>query len=254
VTLSFEEAAFGVKKEITFQRLETCADCSGSGAKKGTKAETCSVCHGTGSVNVVRNTGFMRMQTQRECSACGGTGKIIKEKCSACSGNGFLRKRKTLEVNIPAGIDEGERVSVSGQGNCGRNGGPYGDLIIVVNIRPHPIFERRGTNIYCEVPITFVEAALGANIIVPTLEGKAEIKIPEGTQTGSVFSLKEKGIPGIRNKTRGTLFVTVNIEVPRNLTSAQKEALQKFGDACDNKNYAKKQSFFEKLNDKFKKK
>ena len=247
LTITFEEAAFGCKKEITYSRIENCSDCGGSGAAKGTTAETCPTCHGTGSVRVSQSTAFGTMQTVRPCSACRGKGKIIKTPCPTCKGAGSIKKQKRIEFNIPAGIADGERVLLRGQGCVGENGGPAGDLIIMVSVKPHNFFERRANNLYCEIPITFVEATLGGKVEVPTLEGKSEFSVPEGTQTGTVFCLKGKGIQSTNGGSRGNLYVTVNVEVPKNLTQKQKEALMAFGDSCDIKNYSKKKSFFDKF-------
>ena len=247
LTITFEEAAFGCKKEITYSRMEACSECGGSGAAKGTSAETCRTCNGTGSVRVTQNTAFGTMQTVRPCSACHGKGKIITTPCSACKGSGSVKKQKRIEFNIPAGIADGERMLLRGQGGMGVNGGPSGDLIILIAVKPHSFFERRGNNLYCEMPITFVDAALGAKVEVPTLEGKSEFSIPEGTQTGTVFSLKGKGIQSTNGTGRGNLYVTVNIEVPKNLTQKQKDILASFGESCDLKNYGKKKSFFDKF-------
>lgn len=187
------------------------------------------------------------MQTVRPCSACRGKGKIIKTPCPTCKGAGSIKKQKRIEFNIPAGIADGERVLLRGQGCVGENGGPAGDLIIMVSVKPHNFFERRANNLYCEIPITFVEATLGGKVEVPTLEGKSEFSVPEGTQTGTVFCLKGKGIQSTNGGSRGNLYVTVNVEVPKNLTQKQKEALMAFGDSCDIKNYSKKKSFFDKF-------
>ncbi len=247
ITITFEEAAFGCKKEITYSRMESCPECGGSGAAKGTTAETCRTCNGTGSVRVSQNTAFGTMQTVRPCSACHGEGKIIKTPCGTCKGSGSVKKQKRIEFSIPAGIADGERILLRGQGGMGQKGGPAGDLIVMVSVKPHNFFERRGNNLYCEMPITFVEATLGGKVEVPTLEGKSEFTVPEGTQTGTVFCLKGKGIQNTNGSGRGNLYVTVNIEVPKNLTQKQKDALIAFGDSCDIKNYSKKKSFFDKF-------
>ena len=247
VFISFEEAAFGCKKEISFERTEKCASCGGSGAKKGSKPETCPTCGGSGQVRVNQRTPFGVMQSVRTCDACGGKGKLIKDPCPDCRGNGYVRRKKTLEVSIPAGIDDGQRISLTGQGSAGANNGPSGDLILLVSVRPHPIFERQGNNLYCEMPITFAEATLGAKVTVPTLEGSAEFTIPEGTQNGSIFSLKGKGVTSVNGKTRGDLRVKVNIEVPKNLTKKQKDLLGAFAESCGTKNHKEKQSFFDKF-------
>lgn len=247
LTISFEESAFGCKKDVTFKKIEKCSDCNGSGAQKGTSAETCSTCHGTGQVNVTQRTPFGVMQSSRVCDACRGTGKIIKTPCTNCNGKGYVRVSKTIEVSVPQGIADGQRISLRGLGDDGRNGGPTGDLIIYINVRPHRIFERGGNNLYCEVPITFTEAALGATIKVPTLEEDAEFVIPEGTQNGTTFRLRGKGMPSVHNpKNKGDIEFTVAIEVPRNLDSKQKELLREFAGACGEKHYQKKKKFFDK--------
>lgn len=248
VTISFEEAAFGVKKTVSYNRIEKCSECSGSGAKKGTKAETCQTCHGTGQVRVTQRTPLGMMQTTRTCDTCRGTGKIIKEPCNECRGKGYVRVKKTLEVSIPAGIDDGQMISLGGQGDEGRNGGPAGDLIIVVSVRPHRFFERRRMDLYCDIPITFPEAALGAELEIPTLEEPVKYTIPEGTQTGTRFKLKGLGIVNVNNpKLRGDIYFTVTVEVPKNLSEKQKEALRVFSEECGDGHYQKKKSFFDKL-------
>ena len=250
VTISFEEAAFGCKKEISFNRIEKCGECSGTGAKKGTSPQTCTVCGGTGSVRTQTRTPLGIMQSTHACDACRGTGKIIKEPCSNCRGTGNIKITKKLEVNIPTGIDDGQKIALRGEGNGGRNGGPSGDLIIGISVRPHPIFERDGSDIYCEVPVTFVDAALGAEIDIPTLEGKQKFTIPEGTQNGTTFTVRGKGITRVNSKSRGDLILTIVVEVPKNLNSEQKELLKKFGESCADKQYAKRSSFFKRLFDK----
>ena len=248
VTISFEEAAFGVKKTVSYNRIEKCSECSGSGAKKGTKAETCQTCHGTGQVRVTQRTPLGMMQTTRTCDTCRGTGKIIKEPCNECRGKGYVRVKKTLEVSIPAGIDDGQMISLGGQGDEGRNGGPAGDLIIVVSVRPHRFFERRRMDLYCDIPITFPEAALGAELEIPTLEEPVKYTISEGTQTGTRFKLKGLGIVNVNNpKLRGDIYFTVTVEVPKNLSEKQKEALRAFSEECGDGHYQKKKSFFDKL-------
>lgn len=251
VTISFEESAFGCKKEINYKKIEKCPDCSGSGAKKGTHPETCSACHGTGTVRVTQRTPLGVMQSTRQCESCRGTGKIIKTPCDNCRGTGYVRVAKKIDVSIPAGISDGQRISLRAMGDDGRNGGAAGDLLIYVNVRSHSIFERGGNNLYCELPVTFTEAALGAEITVPTLEGDVKYVIPEGTQPGSTFRLKGKGMPNVNNpKNKGDLEFTVAVEVPKNLDSKQKELLRAFADACGEKNYQKKKKFFDRKNKK----
>ena len=247
VGISFEEAAFGVKKEVSFTHIETCSDCHGSGAASGSQPQTCGVCHGSGQVRTQQRTILGVVQTMAPCSACSGTGKIIKDPCRTCSGTGRVKKQKKLDFEIPAGIDDDQRVVGRGLGNAGLRGGPNGDLVVLVTVRPHPIFERDGVNLYCEVPITFAEAALGATISVPTLEGSEEFRIPEGTQTGTLFTLKNHGIVRVNTKARGDLYFRVAVEVPKNLSAAQKELLGRFADSCGQKNYAKKTGFAQKV-------
>ncbi|MBE6540634.1 MAG: molecular chaperone DnaJ [Ruminococcaceae bacterium] len=247
ITLTFEEAAFGCTKEIEFTRVETCSSCKGSGANGANGVETCKTCNGTGTVRTIQRTPFGSMQSQRPCSACKGTGKIIKDPCTECKGSGVNRIKKKLSVNIPAGIDDEQRVILRGQGNHGSNGGPAGDLYVEVRVKPHKLFVREGNDIHFEMPISYAEAVLGAKLTVPTLEGESEFSIPEGTQSGSVFSLRGKGIPQVHGKGRGDIYVTVTVEVPKSLNSKQKELLKRFDEAMGNKNTPKKQSFFSKF-------
>ena len=248
ITITFEEAVFGCKKEINFARIESCADCSGSGAEKGTTPETCSTCRGTGRVTVQQQTMLGYMQTQRACSNCRGTGKIIKTPCKNCNGKGRVKINKRLEVNIPAGIDNGQNIVLRGQGSAGVNGGPNGDLIIEVRVKPHDFFERRGVNVYFEVPLSFTEAALGTELEIPLLDKTTEkFKIPEGTQSGTEFTLRGKGIPNVNTKRRGDVIFTVAVETPTGLSQEQKELLRKFGDSLGENNAKKKKSFFSKL-------
>ena len=247
ITLTFEEAAFGCTKEIEFTRVETCSSCKGSGANGANGVETCKTCNGTGTVRTIQRTPFGSMQSQRPCSACKGTGKIVKDPCTECKGSGVNRIKKKLSVNIPAGIDDEQRVILRGQGNHGSNGGPAGDLYVEVRVKPHKLFVREGNDIHYEMPISYAEAVLGAKLTVPTLEGESEFSIPEGTQSGSVFSLRGKGIPQVHGKGRGDIYVTVTVEVPKSLNSKQKELLKQFDEAMGNKNTPKKQSFFSKF-------
>ncbi len=250
VVISFEEAAFGCKKEVSVSRVETCSECGGSGAEKGSDVETCSTCKGRGSINTVRQTVFGAIQQSTTCPNCGGRGKTIKNPCPTCKGKGKVRKNKKITVNIPAGIDNGQTISLSGQGNAGSNGGPSGDLLVTVSVRPHAIFEREGSSVYCEIPITFVQAALGAELEVPTLDGKVKYTMPEGTQTGTVFRLRGKGMPVLNSKTRGDQYVTVVVETPRNLSSEQKELLRRLGDSMGDESHARRKSFFDKIKEK----
>ena len=247
VTISFEEAAFGCEKEVSIDRVEQCGECHGSGCAAGTTAEVCPDCRGSGVVQQRRQTPLGFMSTSAPCGRCGGKGRIIHQPCKHCGGKGMVRKRKTLSVNIPAGIDNGQTISLRGQGNAGKNGGPAGDLLIVVAVRPHDIFRREGTSVLCEAPITFTQAVLGAELEIPTIDGKVKYNIPEGTQSGTTFRLKGKGIPGLNGRGRGDQYVTVYIETPRNLNREQKEALKKFSELLGEKNYEDSKGFFGKF-------
>lgn len=228
VSISFEEAAFGCKKDITIARIEQCPDCKGSGAAAGTTPEVCPDCKGTGSVRTTQRTPLGMVQSNAPCSKCRGTGKIIHQPCPSCHGMGSVRKQHKINVTIPAGIDDGQTVSVRGQGSAGANGGPAGDLLVYVIVRPHARFERDGANVILEQEISYVHAVLGGDIEVPTLDGNVKLSIPEGTQTGSVFRMRGKGIPYLRGSGRGDQFVSVKVAVPRNLTGSQKELLKQF--------------------------
>lgn len=248
LTISFEEAVAGCKKDISFDHVEACSDCHGSGAAPGSAVETCSVCRGSGQVTVQQNSPLGIFQTSRPCSACNGAGKIVKNPCGNCRGKGYVKVTKKLSVTIPAGIDNEQRIALRGEGNAGRDGGTAGDLVIEVRVREHAIFERDGMDIYCEVPITFAQAALGAEIDIPTLEGTEKYTIGEGTQTGTTFTLRGRGIPNINQpRAKGNLYLTVNVEIPRGLNAKQKETLRAFADSCGESNNEKSTSFFKKL-------
>jgi len=249
--LTFEEAAFGCEREVTVQRIENCAACSGSGSADGV-VETCSQCRGTGQVRTVQSFMGMQMQSTAACPNCGGQGKVIKAPCTTCRGKGKVRRNHKLRVKVPAGVDAGQSVRVRGEGCVGFNGGPNGDVLAEVYIKRHPIFERDGMTVYCEVPISFTQAALGGEIQVPTLDGKVSFEIPEGTQTGKLFTLREKGIPDVSNpKRRGDHRFTVVVETPTRLTKEQRELLEKLDATMDNKSTPKRKKFFDTLKDFF---
>ena len=249
--ITFEEAAFGVEKEITYRRVENCTECNGSGSNDG-KIETCSQCHGTGQVRTVQNFMGMQMQSQTVCPTCNGRGKIVKNPCNVCRGKGKVRKNHTVKAKVPAGIDSGMSFRIRNEGDVGSNGGPNGDVLVETLIRRHPIFERQGTDVFCEVPITFTQAALGGEIQIPTLDGKVTYEIPEGTQTGKQFSLSGAGIPNVNNpKRRGNHYFTVVVETPTKLTKEQKDLLRKLDDSLDNKSSPKRKKFFDTLKDFF---
>ena len=245
VTITFEEAAFGVKKDVSYNRICRCPDCRGSGAANGETPVTCTVCGGSGQVRRVQQMGGMSFQTTGTCQSCRGSGKIIKNPCQKCRGSGFSKESKRLTVSIPAGIDHGQRIALNGQGSDGKNGGATGDLIITVAVRRHAFFERDGYNLVCEVPITVAEATLGAEIKVPTLEGEVSYDIPEGTQYGTSFTLRGKGIPYVNNSNRrGDLIFTVSVEIPKGLNDKQKDAMKAFADSCGEGNYTKRKKGF----------
>ncbi|MBE6995588.1 MAG: molecular chaperone DnaJ [Ruminococcaceae bacterium] len=247
LAISFEEAAFGCEKEVTVERMEQCDTCHGNGCAPGTTPETCPECHGTGTVQVRRQTPMGVFATSSPCGKCGGKGKIIHQPCGDCRGAGFVRKRRTIQATIPAGIDNGQTISVRGQGHAGKNGGQAGDLLITITVRPHDLFRREGTSVLCEAPITFAQAVLGAELEIPTIDGKVKYDLPEGTQSGTTFRLKGKGIPSINGWGRGDQYVTVYIETPRNLNKEQKEALRKFAESVGENNYEERKKFFKKF-------
>ncbi len=247
VTITFEEAAKGCKKEIQYDIVDTCKECGGSGAEKGTNLKTCPNCNGNGQVTVNKRTPFGVVQTTQTCEKCRGKGKIIETPCKKCSGAGRTRTTKTVTVTVPAGIGQDQILNVGGHGNSGYNGGPSGDLHVYINVKRHDIFERKGDDVWCEIPLTFTQAALGHEVTVPTLDGKVSYNVHAGTQPGDVFKLRGKGIPHLNGKGRGDQYVKVTIEVPRNLNAEQKKALQNFDSLCQSANYQKSTSFFEKV-------
>ena len=247
LTISFEEAAFGCEKELELDRYESCETCHGSGAAPSTSPETCPDCGGSGVVQTRRQTPMGVFASTAPCSRCGGRGKIIKEPCKDCRGSGMVRRRRKIQASVPAGIDNGQTISIRGQGHAGKNGGPAGDLLVTITVRPHELFRREGTSVLCEAPITFPQAVLGAELEIPTIDGKVKYDIPEGTQSGTTFRLKGKGIPALNGRGRGDQYVTVYIETPRNLNREQKEALKKFAEAVGENNYEERKSFFRKF-------
>ena len=250
--LTFEEAAFGCDKEVSVPRIENCAVCNGTGSADG-NIETCPKCHGTGQEQVIQNFMGMQMRSTAPCSQCGGKGKIIKNPCSTCKGKGKVRRTNKVVVKIPAGVNDGQSVRVRGAGNVGSGGAPSGDLLAEVHIKPHKLFKRKEFDVYCEVPISFAQAALGAEIEVPTLDGKVTYTIPEGTQTGREFILRGKGIPQVGNpKLRGDHHFSVVVETPTKLTNEQKELLRKFDGTVSKNVTPKRKGFQDILNDFFK--
>lgn len=245
VEITFEEAAFGVNKEITINREEQCDTCGGTGAKPGTKPETCKVCNGTGQVRVTQNTILGSFASVRTCDNCGGTGSVISNPCDTCKGRGTVRKQRRIKVSIPAGIDNGQVISLNGEGEPGLRGGPAGNLYITVAVRNHAIFTRKGDSIFCNVHVSFAEAALGAIIKVPTLTGEEQYDLTEGTQTGSIFTLKGKGIKNINGRGVGDLYFTVIVDVPKKLNNEQRELLKKFAEISgENFETGKRRRFF----------
>ncbi|MEA4813745.1 MAG: molecular chaperone DnaJ [Oscillospiraceae bacterium] len=254
VSVSFEEAAFGCEKEVTVSRNEECSECHGTGCAAGTTAEVCPECHGSGTVQQRRQTPMGVFATTGVCPKCGGKGKIIHQPCPKCHGIGMERRARTIKADIPVGIDNGQTISLRGQGHAGTNGGGAGDLHITVTVRPHEIFRREGNSVLCEAPITFAQAALGAEMEIPTIDGKVKYDIPEGTQSGTTFRLRGKGIPNLGGKGRGDQYVTVFVETPKNLNAEQRELLKKLGESLGENNYAESKSFFRKFGKNAKKK
>ena len=251
ITISFMEAVHGCTKTVSFSRQENCPDCGGSGAKNGTHAETCPDCHGTGQVMMQQRTPFGVIQNARPCPKCGGKGKIIKEPCHKCRGNGRVNVHVKKEVNIPAGIDSEQSLALRGEGDMGTNGGAQGDVIIVVNVKADSVFRREKYNVFVDVPITYSQAVLGAEIVVPTVDGKVSYTVPEGTQSGTVFRLRQKGIKYLNGIGRGDQYVTVNVEIPRKVTREQRKALEAFEATLKEENYEQRKGFFKKLKDMF---
>lgn len=249
--ITFEQAAFGVEMEIQIPRTEDCQKCNGSGAAPGTHAETCSQCKGTGQIQVAQNTPFGRMINTRTCDRCRGEGKIVQTPCKECHGQGKTRVKRKIKVKIPAGVDNGSRLRVSHEGEAGMRGGPPGDLYVYIFVKAHKLFTREGSEVICEVPISFVQAALGDEIEVPTLDGKVKLKITEGTQSGTIFRLREKGIPYLRGNGRGDQHVKVKVLTPQKLNEKQRELLQEFAKASGENVNPEQKNFFKKVKDVF---
>lgn len=254
--LTLEEAAFGLERDIKIPRTETCSTCGGSGAAAGAKPGTCPACEGTGQIQFTQSTPFGRIVQSRTCDRCRGAGQIIEKPCPTCHGNGKLRKNRTIKVKVPPGVDNGTRVRLAGEGESGIRGGPPGDLYVYIHVKHHRIFSREGDDLICEVPISFTQAALGDELEVPTLEGKAVLKVPEGTQTGTVFRLKGKGVPNVNGYGRGDQHVRVKVVTPARLNDKQRELLKEFarlgGDRLQDHASAGEKSFFEKMREAFK--
>ncbi|HAA37634.1 MAG TPA: molecular chaperone DnaJ [Firmicutes bacterium] len=249
--ITLEQAALGLETTINVPRAESCDSCGGSGAKPGTKPETCSHCHGTGQQQVARNTAFGRFVSVQTCQACGGTGTVIKERCPDCHGSGRVQRERKIEIKIPPGVETGSRLRVANEGEAGLRGGPPGDLYIVVHVRPHKLFVRQGNDIIIEVPISFTQATLGTELEVPTLTGKARVKIPAGTQTGTTFRLRGKGIPHLRGYGQGDQHVKVVVKIPKKISNKQKELLREFARLAGEDVAGEDKSFLHKMKDAF---
>ena len=251
VILTFEEAAHGCAKKVTLNRQQTCPDCGGNGCAPGSSPETCTECGGRGYVVTQQRTPFGVMQSQQPCSHCGGRGTIIRNPCKTCRGTGKTAARKSLEINIPAGIDDDQNIALRGQGDAGSNGGPAGDVIVHVTVKADPMFERDGYDVTIHVPITFSQAVLGDDVEVPTVDGRIVQHIPEGTQSGTKFRLRGQGIQYLNGRGRGDQYVIVDVEIPKKVTRAQREALKAFEDSMKEDNYEKRKGFFKNLRDRF---
>ncbi|ACL70029.1 molecular chaperone DnaJ [Halothermothrix orenii] len=249
--IPFEDAAFGTTKKITIPRTETCDTCNGTGAKPGTSPKTCPQCNGSGQVRYTQRTPFGQFAQTRTCDRCGGRGTIIDDPCPTCQGSGKVRKQRKITVKIPPGVDTGTRLRMPNEGEAGDKGAPNGDLYIIIEVEPHDIFERKDDDIYCEVPISFVQAALGDKIEVPTLEGKVKFTIPEGTQPDTVFRLKNKGIPHLNGRGRGDEFIKVRVVIPEKMNDEQKELLRKFAEISGDEINPEQKSFIKKVKDAF---
>lgn len=246
-TIEFEEAVFGKETEVTIRRMDQCVDCLGTGTANGRGPSTCQQCHGRGQVRYQQ--GFFSIA--KTCNACGGTGAVISDPCKACRGDGRLEREHTIQVKIPAGVEDGTRIRYSGEGDRGRQGGPSGDLYIVLSVKPHKFFERDGHDLHCQIPISFVQAALGAEITIPTLEGEAVLKIPEGTQSGREFRMRNKGVPYLNEHGRGDLITQVVVQTPKKLTKVQKELLRQLSETLEVENTPTSRGMFDKVKEMF---
>ena len=249
ITITFDQACNGAKVDIKLNRMEKCPDCNGTGAANGSTAETCPDCHGSGAVKVTQRTAFGMISSQKVCPKCGGKGKVITNPCPKCHGQGRNSVAKTVTVDVPAGIDDGQTLNVRGQGHHGLNGGPAGDLRVGITVKPDPVFEREGFDVHIDIPVSFTQAALGDEIVVPCIDGKVKYTIPEGTQPGTVFRLRGKGIKKLNRPDRGDEYVHLTVEVPKNLNKKQKDLLKEFEGSTNPDNYKKRQSFWQKLKD-----
>ena len=249
--IEFEEAVFGAEKEIKIPREVNCEECNGTGAEPGSSSRTCPKCNGQGRIRVTQRTPFGQMAQAKTCDRCGGSGEIIENPCSECGGSGIKQERSTLTVNIPAGVKDGNQLRMAGEGQAGERGAQPGDLYIIIKVKDHDIFERRGDDLHCEVPINFVQAALGDKIKVPTMEGKVQFQIPEGTQPGDVLRLRNKGVHRLRGSGRGDQYIHVKVVIPRNLNEEQKELLREFADISGDEINPEGKSFFRRVKDAF---
>lgn len=247
VSLTFEEAAFGVQKVVSVRRVESCSDCNGTGAKGGTAFKVCTQCGGSGKVNVTQRTPFGQFSSTSVCPTCNGKGRIVTEACKTCGGRGRFDRNRDVKVNIPAGIDTGQRITYHGEGHAGKNGGERGSLVVEITVKPHKLFKRKGNDVFIDVPVTFVDAALGCTLRVPTLYGDEEVKVPEGTQSGAEFRIKNKGIKDLRSNSKGDMFVKVVVETPRSLSREQKELFNRLGDTFETKQHPIKKAYKDKL-------
>ncbi len=250
--ISFLEACKGVKKTINIAYKKSCESCRGNGSESGTSLESCGQCKGSGVIKVQQRTAFGAISSSRACTSCNGKGKIIKKSCVPCGGRGFKEEISDINIDIPAGIDHGQTLSIRNSGHAGLNGGPRGDLNLTVSVSADSLFKRKGYDIICELPITYMQAVLGDDVVVPTIDGKVKYSISAGTQPGTVFRLKGKGVPHVNSRSKGDQYVEVNVEVPKNMTKAQKEALRNFENLLTTKNYEKRESFFDKIKNMFK--